>query len=101
MLRHPNKRSSATSGPDDYDVIDADGRDIGRIFRPGAGVPPERPWMWTITGAIVAPNLPSHGFAATLDEAKTKFAETWRKWLAGMSAADETGHAVPRQVVRL
>jgi hypothetical protein len=38
--------------------------------------------MWTITGAVVAPHLPSHGFCASLDEAKAKFAETWRKWLA-------------------
>jgi hypothetical protein len=30
-------------GPDDWDVIDADGRDIGRIFKPGAGVPPDHP----------------------------------------------------------
>src|SRR5215510_12809067 len=45
----------------------------------GAGVPPDEPLMWTITGAIVKP---SHGFAATCDEAKAKFAETWRKWLA-------------------
>ena len=63
-------------------MIDADGRDIGRIFRPGAGVPSERPWMWTITGAVVAPTVSNHGFAATLDEAKAAFAETWRKWLA-------------------
>ena len=26
--------------------------------------------------------LPSHGFCATLDEAKAKFAETCREWLA-------------------
>jgi hypothetical protein len=32
--------------------------------------------------AYVAPRLPSHGFAATLDEAKTAFAETRRRWLA-------------------
>jgi len=35
--------------------------------------------MWAITGAIVKP---SHGFCVTLDEAKAKFAETWRAWLA-------------------
>jgi hypothetical protein len=28
------------------------------------------------------PALPSHGFCASLDEAKAKFAETWRAWLA-------------------
>jgi hypothetical protein len=38
--------------------------------------------MWTITGAVVAPKLPSHGCAASLEEAKAKFAETWRTWLA-------------------
>jgi len=56
-----------------------DGRDIGRIFKPSAGAPDDRPWMWTITGAIIKP---SHGFAASLAEAKAKFAETWRRWLA-------------------
>jgi hypothetical protein len=82
VLRHASKRSSGTWGPDDYDVIDAHGRDIGRIFKASGGVPEDRPWKWTITGAVVAPRLPSHGFCATLDEAKAKFAETWRAWLA-------------------
>jgi len=63
-------------------LIDTNGRDIGRIFKPRAGVPADHPWMWTITGAVVAPRLPSHGFCASLDEAKAKFAETWRAWLA-------------------
>jgi hypothetical protein len=55
-----------------------DGRDIGRIFKPGAGVPSDHPWMWIITGAVVMPTLPSHGFCASLDEAKAQFAKTWR-----------------------
>jgi hypothetical protein len=38
--------------------------------------------MWTITGAVVAPAVPSHGFAPTLAEAKTAFAAHWRRWLA-------------------
>jgi hypothetical protein len=38
--------------------------------------------MWTITGALVMPDLPSSGFSATRQEAKAKFAETWRAWLA-------------------
>jgi hypothetical protein len=78
VLRHASKRSSGTWGPDDYDVIDAQGRDIGRIFKGSGGVPEDRSWHWTITGAVVAPRLTSHGFGATLDEAKAKFAETWR-----------------------
>jgi hypothetical protein len=35
VLRHASKRSSGAWGPDDYDVIDAHGRDIGRIFKAG------------------------------------------------------------------
>jgi hypothetical protein len=42
----------------------------------------DRLWMWTITGVVVAPRLPSHGFAATLDDARAAFAETWRQRLA-------------------
>jgi hypothetical protein len=32
-------------------------------------------------GAVVAPRLPSHGYTATLDDAKAAFAKTWREWL--------------------
>ena len=81
VLRHASKRSSETWGPDDYDVIQ-NGRGIGRIFKPRAGVPPDHYWMCSITGAVVMPHLPSHGFCASLDEAKAKFVETWRAWLA-------------------
>jgi hypothetical protein len=81
VLRHASKRSSGTWGPDDYDVFAGDW-DIGRIFKPRAGVPEVHPWMWTITAAVVMPALPSHGFSASLDEAKARFAETWRAWLA-------------------
>jgi hypothetical protein len=54
---------------------------IGRIFRSNSA-PQDRPWMWTITGAVVMPAVPSHGFAPTLAEAKTTFATHWRRWLA-------------------
>ena len=76
-LRRASKR-----GPDDCDVIDCNGRRIGRIFKPRAGVPPEYPWMWAITGAVVMPELPSSGFCATRRRAKAEFAKTWRAWLA-------------------
>ena len=33
-LRHASKRSLGTWGPNDWDVIDAHRRDIGRIFKP-------------------------------------------------------------------
>ena len=82
VLRHARFRTSGTWGPDDYDVIDSLGYDIGRIFKPRAGAPDDRPWEWAITGAVVMPHFPSHGFCASLEEAKAKFAETWRAWLA-------------------
>ena len=89
-LRQASKRISGTWGPDDYDVIDSRGRDIGRISKPRPGVPPDHPWEWAITGAVVIPPLPSHGFCASLDEAKAKFAETWRAWL-GLNRAKAIG----------
>jgi hypothetical protein len=57
-------------------------RHIGRIFNARHGIPPDQPWMWTITDALVKS---SYGFCASLDEAKAKFGETWRAWLARRS----------------
>ena len=84
VLRHAGKRTSGTWGLDDYDVIDSRGRDIGRISKPRAGAPSDRPWEWAIAGAVVMPHLSSHGFCATRDEAKAKLAETWRAWLTSL-----------------
>jgi hypothetical protein len=83
-LRRPRDGRATAGTPDDYDVMSSD-RAIGRIFR-SASAPLDRPWMWTITGAVVAPAVPSHGFAAMLAEAKTAFADSWRKWLAVCAA---------------
>jgi len=74
-LHHGSTRSSGTFGPDDYDVMSGN-RIIGRIFKPRAGAPPDRPWEWAITGAVVMPHLSSHGFCASLEEAKAEFAKT-------------------------
>jgi hypothetical protein len=78
-LRRASRRRSGGWHQADYDVIRGD-RAIGRILRSNS-VPLDRPWMWTITGAVVMPAVPSHGFAPTLAEAKT-FATHWRRWLA-------------------
>jgi hypothetical protein len=77
ILRRARDGRASAGTPDDYDVLDGE-RVIGRIFR-SSTAPQDRPWMWTITGAVVAPRLPSHGL--TLDDAKAPCATTWREWL--------------------
>jgi hypothetical protein len=79
-FRHASKRPGGPWSPDDYDVM-SESKVIGRIFR-SATAPADRPWMWTVTGAIVASAVRNHGFAATLDDAKAAFAADWRKWLS-------------------
>jgi len=92
-LRHASKRISGTWGPDDYDVIDSRGRDIGRISKPRAGVPPDHPWEWAITGAVVMPHLPSHGFCARLDEARGVLRQELARVARHSSRADAMSQA--------
>ena len=68
---HASKRSSGTWRPDDYDVIH---------FQTAGGRATRSPLDVIDQWAVVMPHLPSHGFCATPDEAKAKFAETWRAW---------------------
>jgi len=84
VLRHSSKRTSAIWGEDDYDVMSGE-RVVGRIFR-SINAPQDRPWMWAITGAAVAPTVASHGFEPTLQQARAAFAEHWRK----MARADRS-----------
>lgn len=67
--------------PDDFEVM-LDGRPIGRIYKPHAGAPADRPWEWCVTGAVVAPALPNQGCEPTFDAAKATFAATWDAWLS-------------------
>jgi hypothetical protein len=73
VLRH------ARRAVPDYEVIDSKGATSGASSRYQAG--PTVAWAWAITGAVVMPHLPSHGNCATREEAKAKFAGTWRAWL--------------------
>jgi hypothetical protein len=79
-LRRPRDGRATAGNPDDYDVMSGD-RAIGRIFRSNSA-PQDRPWMWTITGAVVMPRLPSHGFSATLKRGQDGVCDTWHRWLA-------------------
>jgi hypothetical protein len=47
LLRRVSESRAGSEGQDDYDVIDADGFVIGRIFR-ASTAPAGTPWMWTL-----------------------------------------------------
>ena len=64
---------------DDYDVM-WDGQAVGRIYRRSSAGAAALPWFWSVL--IIAPGITRSGLAATLDQAKAAFAESWSKWLA-------------------
>jgi hypothetical protein len=53
-----------SSGPDknDFDVLDEDGRRVGRVYFDGFDQSPE-PWRWVVAGTIAEP--PPRGRATT------------------------------------
>ena len=76
------KRASAsrTSGEwreDDFDVI-ADGVVVGRIFKVHTA-PVGSPWMWTLAFGHHEDRAPTHGYAATREDAMAAFANSWRR----------------------
>jgi len=76
------KRASAsrTSGEwreDDFDVI-ADGLVVGRIFKVHTA-PVGSPWMWTLAFGHHEDRAPTHGYAATREDAMAAFAKSWRR----------------------
>jgi len=59
-------------------VLDASGKIVGRIFKPGGGA---RDWMWTLS-AVVRPPLRNHGYADTRELAQAAFRAAWERWQA-------------------
>jgi hypothetical protein len=56
----------------DYDVVSVSTQWlVGRIYK--THMPQGERWRWAITGDII-PNMPSDGFADTLQDAKREFA---------------------------
>src|SRR5207249_4415070 len=91
------KRASAsrTSGEwreDDFDVI-ADGLVVGRIFKVHTA-PVGSPWMWTLAFGHHEDRAPTHGYAATREDAMAAFANSWRREARRTSELEGVGTTV-------
>jgi hypothetical protein len=77
LKRASASRPSGEWNDDDYDVL-ADGVIVGRIFKVNAA-PVAQPWMWTLAMEHHENRTPTHGYAATREEAMAAFAKSWRR----------------------
>jgi hypothetical protein len=83
MVRHLILKRASASRPlgawneDDFDVL-ADGDVVGRIFKANAA-PVGAPWMWTPAFGHHEDRTPTHGYAATREDAMAAFAKSWRR----------------------
>lgn len=62
---------------DDFDVVE-DGTVVGRIFKPDAARA-ATPWMWTLAFGHHQDRTPTHGYAASREDALRAFAKSWRR----------------------
>jgi hypothetical protein len=77
LQRASASRSSGEENEDDYDVL-ADGVVVGRILKVNAA--PAMPWMWTLESfGHHEDRTPTHGYAATREDAMAEFAKGWRR----------------------
>jgi len=78
ILKHAS--ASPPSGQwsqDDYDVL-ADGIVVGRIMR-AIAAPVGPRWFWTLAYGYHRDRRPTHGYAATRENAMAAFAKSWRR----------------------
>jgi hypothetical protein len=76
LKRASASRPSGQWNEDDFDVI-TDGFVVGRIFKVNAA-PVGQPW-WTLAFGHHEDRTPTHGYAATREEAMKAFAKSWRR----------------------
>jgi hypothetical protein len=74
-----NRRGPPEWDEHDYDVK-WDGWSVDRIYRRSGADHDAQPWFWPIL--VIAPGVTTTGLAATLDDAKAAFAQSWSRWLA-------------------
>ena len=60
-----------------FDVL-ANGEVVGRIFK-ASDAPVGSLWMWTLAFGHLEDRTPTHGYAATPEEAMAAFAKSWRR----------------------
>jgi hypothetical protein len=78
ILKRPSgSRRSGEWNDDDFDVL-ANGVVVGRIFKANAA-PVGVPWMWTLAFGHHEDRIPTHGYAATREDAMAAFAKSWRR----------------------
>jgi hypothetical protein len=77
LKRASASRPSGEWDDDDFDVL-ADGVVVGRIMKTEAA-PVGSPWMWTLAFGHHEDRTPTHGYAATREDAMTAFAKSWRR----------------------
>jgi len=70
-------RPSGEWSEDDFDVL-ADGVVVGRIMKVAA-IPVGPSWMWTLAFGHHEDRSPTHGYAATREDAMAAFAKSWRR----------------------
>jgi hypothetical protein len=62
---------------DDFDVLEG-GAVVGRIFKANAA-PVGTPWMWSLAFGQHEDRSPTHGCAATREDAMDAFTKSWRR----------------------
>ena len=77
LKRASASRPSGNWNEDDFDVL-ASGEVVRRIFKVHAA-PVGSPWMWTLAFGHHEDRTPTHGYAATREDAMAAFAKGWRR----------------------
>ena len=75
LKRASVSRLSGEWNYDDYDVL-ANGVVVGRIMKTEAA-PVGSPWMWTLMFGYHGDRTPTHGYAATREDAMAALAKSW------------------------
>jgi hypothetical protein len=89
-LRPTGIGSAADKGCTDYTLFSGEFA-VGRIYEE-RGAPADLKWFWAITGIFGTPaDMRMDGHAPTLESAKARLDENWRKWLAWAKLTEVEG----------